>query len=100
MCKVCDRSKSVKPKEGDLRVWHIPQIPDSHPFYVPVKTIEEAKLLLDALGDYDWYLWKHNHRVDYSNASGLEVFEDGDWMEWEDEDGNDIDDHFDEDDPK
>lgn len=97
MCKVCVKSKATKAKAGDLRVWWIPQVPTPRgeiPFHVSVKTIDEAKLILDTLGNYDWYLEAHNHRVDYSNVGGLEVFEDGEWCEWYDDDGNDIDDHF------
>ena len=93
MCKVCDRTKNFNPAPGDLRLWWIPQVPGK-PFYHNVKNPEEARLILDTLGDYDWFLEAHGHRVDYSNAGGLEVFEDGEWVEWYDDDGNDIDEHF------
>ena len=35
-----------KANEGDLRVWHIPQVP-MKAFHVRVKNIREAKLVLD-----------------------------------------------------
>lgn len=96
MCKVCDQNAENKPKEGDLRIWWIPQVPlrGDEAFHRAVKNIDEAKLLLDTLADYDWYLEAHRHRVDYSNVGGLDVFEDGEWCTWYDEDGFDIDEHF------
>lgn len=78
-------------KRGDLRVWWIPQVP-MRAFRVPVKTVDEAILLLDTLADYDLFQYYNNVKPDYCNAGGLEVLdEDGDWCEWYDEDGYDID---------
>lgn len=93
MCKICERydDNHSAPKEGELRVWWIPQVPDNEPFHRTVKNVEEAVLLMTALGDYDLYLEAHGHRVDYSNAGGLEVFENDEWNEWYDEEGRDID---------
>lgn len=76
--------------EGDLRVWHIPQVPGK-PFYVPVQSPEEAIKVLDILADYDQFQFQNNIKPDYCNASGLEVFEGGEWVEWYNEDGEDID---------
>jgi hypothetical protein len=42
----------MTPKEGDLMVWHIPQVPGV-PFQVPVRDIREAKLVNNALCKYD-----------------------------------------------
>ncbi len=75
---------------GDLRVWHIPQIPGK-PFHATVISIEQAKLVLSVLANYDIFQFKNRIKPDYANAGGLEVFEDGDWCEWEDEEGNSID---------
>lgn len=77
--------------EGSLRVWWIPQVP-MKPFIVPVENLREAKLLLSTLADYDIFQFENNIKPDYSNAGGLEVFENGEWADWEDEDGNSIDD--------
>jgi len=85
-----DMMKDIEVKEGSLRVWHIPQVP-MQPFYVPVSSPEEAVRVLDMLGRYDDFQFRKNIKPDYSNASGLVVFEEGEWMEWYDEDGNDID---------
>lgn len=77
--------------EGDLRVWWIPQVP-MKAFHVPVKSIDEAKLVLDTLTRYDLFQLENNIKPDFCNAGGLVVFEDGDWCDWYDEDGNGIDD--------
>lgn len=68
-------------KEGDLRVWWIPQVP-MNPFRVDVETPEQAKKILDVLAKYDMFQYENNVKPDYCNAGGLEVFEDGEWTEW------------------
>jgi hypothetical protein len=80
------------PIQGDLRVWWLPQIPSSNPFIRPVNNLEQAMLLLNCLANYDLYQLENNIKPDYSNAGGLEVYEDGQWCEWEDEFGDNIDD--------
>ncbi|MDM7940115.1 MAG: hypothetical protein QUS07_07225 [Methanothrix sp.] len=105
-CRICTRYEEslikTPPKEGDLRVWWIPQVP-GQPYYVPVKSLREAHLVLSLLADYDFFQLYHRIKPDYSNAGGLEVFlidSDGEgtpgWCEWENEDGHDIDDVDDE----
>lgn len=76
---------------NQLRVWWIPQIPMKS-FYVPVASIDEAKKILTVLADYDIFQYENNVKPDYSNAGGLQVFEDGDWFDWESEEGDSIDD--------
>ena len=76
------------PKEGDLRVYHIPNVPRD-PYYVDVRSIEDAIIILDALAFYDLYLGEN---VIGTNVQGLMIFEDGEWCEWQDSDGNEIDD--------
>jgi len=96
MCNYCDNLAKKhgweNPKEGQLRVWHIPQLP-MEPFHFHVNTVEEAKLLLDALGQYDLFQWQHDIKPDYSNANGLEMYDSDPelgWGEWYDEHGRDI----------
>lgn len=90
-----------EPKQGDLRVWWIPQIPGK-PFQVAVASLREAKLILDTLGAYDAFQFEERIKGDYSNAGGLECFQQfgapnppgdfPDWCEWEDpETGDSID---------
>lgn len=78
-------------KEGDLKVWWIPQVPGK-PFEVPVKDTDAAILLMNTLADYDLFQLNNNIKPDYCNAGGLVVFECGEWCDWHDEQGRDIDD--------
>lgn len=73
-----------------LRVWHIPQVP-MEAFRVEVSNPSEGKKILDILAAYDIFQFEHNVKPDYCNVGGLEVFEDGEWVDWHDADGNDID---------
>lgn len=84
------------PKHGDLKVWHIPQVP-MKPFEVVVKSIDEAILMLDALANYDAFQFENNIKPDYCNVQGLMMYDENfdgdghaDWVEWCDEEGNDI----------
>ena len=73
-----------------LRVWWIPQVP-MKPFHFTVFTLCEAKMLIIALGEYDLFQYKNKIKPDYSNAGGLEEYVDGEWLEYEDEEGRTID---------
>lgn len=85
--------------EKQLRVWWIPQLP-MNPFYIEVKTLEEANLLVETLAAYDAFQFDNNIKPDYSNVGGLQVFEDGEWIDWYDEDGFEFDDYREEKLPK
>ena len=78
-------------KEGDLRVWWLPQMP-CESFNVPVEDIKQAKFLLDALAKYDIFQFERNMKGFYANAGGLELFVDREWIEWQSDDGLEIDD--------
>jgi hypothetical protein len=60
-------------------------------FYAPVANLEEAACLLDALARYDIFQFENHIKPDYCNAGGLQVLEHGEWVDWYDDDGNDID---------
>lgn len=79
-----------------LRVWWIPQVP-MKPFRVTVPDVKTARLMLDALAQYDLFQLENNIKPDFCNAGGLECFDqdgDGEWAEWYDEEtGVDIDDY-------
>ena len=77
-------------KNGDLRIWWIPQVP-MNGFRVSVSNIREAKLILNTLALYDIFQLENNIKPDYCNVGGLEVYEDGEWLEWEDDIGDNID---------
>lgn len=80
-------------KNGSLRVWHIPQVPGT-PFYVEVESPNEAISVLETLWKYDTFQLEENIKPDYSSASGLEVYEDGQWSEWYSEDDEDINEYI------
>lgn len=68
---------ALSPRIGDLRVWHIPQIP-GNPFFVPVDSIEEGEMIIDVLAEYDLFQYENRIKPDYANMSGLERYEDDD----------------------
>lgn len=80
-------------QKNKLRVWWIPQVP-GEPFYVSVKNINEAKLIFNTLADYDLFQLAKHVKPDYSNAGGLQYWDEkeNDWVEWEDKEGRSIDD--------
>jgi hypothetical protein len=78
----------IETPTGSLRVWWIPQVP-GQPFRVPVADISQAKFLLTTLANYDLFQFEQRIKGDYANIGGLEVFEDGEWFEWNNEDGED-----------
>lgn len=83
------KNRVTEPRNGALRVWHIPQVPGKQ-FYVEVLSVEAGIVILDILAKYDQFQFDHRIKPDYANAQGLQVFEEGEWAEWYDEDGNDI----------
>ena len=83
-----NKPKSLK--KGQLRAWHIPQVP-MQPFKIYVSSPKEAKFVMEILAIYDLFQFNQKIKPDYSNAQGLEVFENNEWSEWQDEEGEDID---------
>lgn len=95
MAKSKSKSKSKQSAQSapTLRVWWIPQVPGK-PFHVSVKSVDEAKLVIRTLANYDLFQFENHIKGDYCNAGGLEQLEpDGEWFEWEDADGYSIDVH-------
>lgn len=70
-------------QEGDLRVWYINN-PPNRPTLHPVRDIEAALTTYEELLRED--------KGEYHPAIGLEVFENGQWCEWYDDNGDDIQD--------
>ena len=71
-----------------LRIWHVPNPPRA-PYTFPVADMAEAIKLLRLIANYDLYLGD----LIFANAQGLEqLTSDGDWEEWEDKNGYDIND--------
>lgn len=75
------------PKEGDLRIWHVPNPPHAG-FEMDVRSPRHAYDVLSVLWAYDNYL---GDELIFTNASGLQVFEDGEWVEWHNDEDQDFD---------
>lgn len=73
-----------EPKEGDLHVWFTPN-PPREAFTVPVSNLEVAQVVYDALAFYSLYLGEDMIPV---SAGGVCRFEDGEWCDAEDENGD------------
>ena len=75
--------------EGALQVWWVRNPPRPAEYHEVSDPLDAAAKLKD-LAERDlrttWVI---------SNAGGLEVFEDGEWTEWYNEEGQDIDEAFD-----
>lgn len=67
-----------------LRVWWIPQLGIDQTFYIPVNSAEEGKKVLDLLAAYDLFQLQNKVKPDYSNAGGLQMWdeEDQNWIDW------------------
>lgn len=67
-----------------LRVWNVINPPSPANLY-PVKSVVQAKRLIKFLAEEQL-----EDEAVISNAFGLQVFGDGEWREWEDDEGRDI----------
>lgn len=92
-----DKTADETFSSGEMQVWWIPQVP-MRPFKVSVKTLREARLILNTLADYDKFQFDRKIKGDYCNTGGLRVWsnnldgEDGcGWIDFYDADGRDID---------
>ena len=79
------QSKQSHPTEGSLRVWWCPQVP-CNTFFVSVATKEEGERICEVLASYDMFQLVNRIKPDYCNTGGIQVFEDGEWLDCEDED--------------
>ena len=70
--------------DEQYRVFWIPQVP-MKPFHVPVETPEQGQWLCNVLADYDAFQFENNVKPDYCNVGGVQVFEDGEWTDWEED---------------
>lgn len=77
------------PSNGDLRAWWCPTIP-GQPFHVLVPSLVSARLTQNTLADYDLFLTGRGLLADFANAGGVEVFEDGEWSEYTNDDGYEL----------
>jgi hypothetical protein len=79
------------PTAVELRVWWIPQVP-MKPFSYPVPNVATAKLLIDALAQYDLFQFENGIKPDYCNTGGAEwrhsELTGGEWLEFDAEDAS------------
>ena len=80
--------------ENKLRIWYT--ILGTETYYQEVKTPEEAKLVIDSIARFLNTKVEEGVFEDHCSAAGLEVYDNDekDWVEWYDEDGLDLDEHF------
>ena len=68
----------------------------TEPYRKEVSTVEEAKIMIDAISDF--INTKVNEGVfpDHCSTAGVEEYdeEEQEWLSWYDEDGLDFDEHF------
>jgi len=72
-----------------LQISYIPQVPGK-PFTKAVKDLAEAKIVADTLTEFSNFEYENNIKHDYSDALDLEMFEDGEWVTWYDDEGRDF----------
>lgn len=67
-----------------LRVWWVPQVGVSQAFYVPVKSPEEGKRVMDMLAAYDAFQLQSRIKPDYVNTGGLQMWDEKEqeWYDW------------------
>lgn len=46
---------------------------------------------MDVLAEYDLFQFENKVKPDYSNMGGLLMFEDGEWVDWYDDETNEDD---------
>jgi len=64
-----------------LRVLHYPQIP-CKPFTVEVKDEEQAYLVSEALANQHLFLFENKFIPDYANIILVQMFDDGEWVDY------------------
>ena len=56
---------------------------------IPVSSIHEAALVKNSLAYSDLLKYEQGDTFDYDSMSFLEVYQDGEWVDWYDDAGND-----------
>lgn len=63
----------MSPKEGDLRVWHIPQVPGL-PFNASITSIEDGRRIIVILDEYDRFQYRNNIKPEYISVNGIQRY--------------------------
>lgn len=81
----------MKNVSNKLRVSHYPQVP-CKPFIIEVKDEEQAAIVVKTMALQHLFLYDNNFIPDYCNAILVEMFEDGEWVDYyNEEEGMDWD---------
>jgi len=77
-----------------LRVYY--QILDEPTYIQDVASLEEANLVINSIADFLNFMIEAGAIPDHCSVAGLEEFDEksNDWYEWYDENGLDINEHF------
>ena len=77
-----------------LRVYYI--ILGTKTYYKEVKSPEEAKIVIDAISSFVNAKVDEGVFQDHCSVAGLDVWDEDeqDWVTWYDEEGRDLDEHF------
>jgi hypothetical protein len=72
-----------------LRIIYIPQVP-MQPYTQEVDNLDEAAAVWKAVLGLSAFEYANNIKPDYNDAIDLETFEDGEWVTWYNDDGDDF----------
>lgn len=81
---------------GEMRIWYMQQVGEKGIFYKPVSNIEVAVVALDTVYELMLFLLEGKIIPDFTNQGGVQVrvknpdTGDFEWLEWESEEGYDI----------
>lgn len=89
----------MKNVKGNFRVWHIPQVGADAIFRLHCNSLEEAYRIQSILAVYDIFEYHNRIKPDFSNASGIEIYdeEEQEWCDYYNEDGLDPDELYEDD---
>ena len=89
----------MKDVKGNFRVWHIPQVGADAMFHVYWDSLEEAYRIQSILAVYDIFECQNRIKPDFSNASGIEIYdeEEQEYCDYYDEEGLDPDEIYEDD---
>jgi hypothetical protein len=68
-----------------LRVHHYPQVP-CEPFFVDVEDEKQAHVISNALANQHLFLYDRGYIDDYANAISVVMYENGEWIDYWNED--------------
>lgn len=54
-------------------------------FTIDIGSVKEGVKLMAVLALYDRFQYDNNVKPDYANAGGISMLEDGEWIDWYDE---------------